>query len=151
MKAHRSKLDQAETAATPNATKPAETVVAAATILDCRNKYRSATHFMARSRLTWPEAYANRQRPIEKHKADNTKNIWGKRLNQKSTHQGTRCLGGRLDVSDIVKHFNKDFKRTHYMAVSQIDPNRLFTVAAILKTRLKNQNKFTAFAVGLLS
>lgn len=35
---------------------------------------------------------------------------------------------------------------TYYIAIFQLSPSRLFTAAAILKTRLENQKAFTLFA-----
>jgi len=34
---------------------------------------------------------------------------------------------------------------THYIAISQLSPSKLFTAAAMLKTKLENQNAFTLF------
>lgn len=76
--------------------------------------------------LTWPEAYAKKQSPAEKHATDMTRNTSGERLIQMRTHQGTRSPGER------------------YMACFQVSPKRLFTAAAILNTREANQKQLTA-------
>lgn len=100
------------------------------------------------SGLTWLDAYANKQRPMEKHATDITRKTSGDRLIQMSTHQGTRCPGERLETrSEGVQQPSSE--TTYYIACFQVSPSKLLTAAAMLKTREANQKLFTASLRGV--
>ena len=59
------------------------------------------------------------------------------------THHGTCCLGERLWY-EIRERLIQVESMTHYIACFQVKPSRLFTVAAMLRTREAKKKRFTA-------
>jgi hypothetical protein len=128
--AQRSDANHAETATRPNDEIDVKTVVIVHVTVLC------------------PDAYANRTRPMENEATDITRKTNGDRFIQMRTHQGTRCPGERLQEhrhqqQHSLAPYGQD---THYIACFQVSPSREFTAEAMLKTRLANQNAFTALA-----
>jgi|SRR5712672_1344991 len=84
---------------------------------------------------------------MEKHDTESTRNTKGERLSQIRTHQGTWCPGERLKKKQSEEDVTLLLILTYYTDCFHVDPRRLLTAAAMLKTIDVNQNPLTASAV----